>query len=240
MNTSGSLIHSLLIVCVLSTAPLSSVHAQSKSNVTPVSGSSGNTQSQSIEITSKGRTYHNCRFLRQDATGVSFAHDSGIAKFALSELPPEIRSQYPDVPKPVSAVVSTPSYNAPVREPIVIQQPIAQAPQYHYPDPPTSISQPSFSSYEPQTADEARFQRLAEQKGKELEPLFEQKAKELEPYFERAANQINITPGMSEAEIMRQIDRAAESMQPYIDQKAEEMQPYIEQKGEELMREMGW
>lgn len=240
MNTSGSLIHSLLIVCVLSTAPLYSVHAQSKSNVTPVSGSSGNTQSQSIEITSKGRTYHNCRFLRQDATGVSFAHDSGIAKFALSELPPEIRSQYPDVPKPVSAVVSTPSYNAPVREPIVIQQPIAQAPQYHYPDPPTSISQPSFSSYEPQTADEARFQRLAEQKGKELEPLFEQKAKELEPYFERAANQINITPGMSEAEIMRQIDRAAESMQPYIDQKAEEMQPYIEQKGEELMREMGW
>lgn len=240
MNTSGSLIHSLLIVCVLSTAPLSSVHAQSKSNATPVSGSGGKIQSQSIEITSKGRTYHNCRFLRQDVTGVSFAHDSGIAKFALSELPPEIRSQYPDVSKPVPAVVSTPSYNVPVREPIVIQQPTAQAPQHHYPDPPTSISQPSFSSYEPQTTDEARFQRLAEQKGKELEPLFEQKAKELEPYFERAANQINITPGMSEAEIMRQIDRAAESMQPFIDQKAEEMQPYIEQKGEELMREMGW
>ena len=202
--------------------------------------SNANAQSQNIDITVNGRTYHNCRYLRQDADGVSFAHDNGIAKFSLSELPPNIRSKYPDVPKPVPAVVSTPSYIAPVREPIVIQQPTAQAPQYHYPDPPTSISQPSFSSYEPQTTDEARFQRLAEQKGKELEPLFEQKAKELEPYFERAANQINITPGMSEAEIMRQIDRAAESMQPFIDQKAEEMQPYIEQKGEEMMREMGW
>ena len=202
--------------------------------------STANAQSQNIDITVNGRTYHNCRYLRQDADGVSFSHDNGIAKFSLSELPPNIRSKYPDVPKPVPSVVSTPSYIAPVREPIVIQQPTAQAPQYHYPDPPTSISQPSFSSYEPQTTDEARFQRLAEQKGKELEPLFEQKAKELEPYFERAANQINITPGMSEAEIMRQIDRAAESMQPFIDQKAEEMQPYIEQKGEELMREMGW
>ena len=224
MNITRGLPRILIVVCGLFTVLFSDANAQS----------------QNIDITINGRTYHNCRYLRQDADGVSFAHDNGIAKFSLSELPPNIRSKYPDVPKPVPAVVSAPSYNEPVRDPIVIQQPTAQAPQYHYPDPPASISQPSLSSYEPQTSDEARFQRLAEQKGRELEPLFERKAKELEPYFERAANQINITPGMSEAEIMRQIDRAAESMQPFIEQKAEEMQPYIEQKGEELMREMGW
>lgn len=90
--------------------------------------SNANAQSQNIDITVNGRTYHNCRYLRQDADGVSFAHDNGIAKFSLSELPPNIRSKYPDVPKPVPAVVSTPSYIAPVREPIVIQQPTAQAP----------------------------------------------------------------------------------------------------------------
>lgn len=93
------------------------------------------------------------------------------------------------------------------------------------------------SSYE---NDVDRLQRIAERKAKELEPLYEQKARELEPYYERAASEINWRPGMTEAEMMRQIERAAESVQPYVEQKAEEMIPHIERKADEMMREMEW
>jgi hypothetical protein len=45
----------------------------------------------------------------------------------------------------------------------------------------------------------------------------------LEPIYEDAARNIDLRLGMSEQELMNQIEDAARGIQPYIDQKAEEI-----------------
>ena len=44
--------------------------------------------------TRKGVTYENCRLLRVEPDGISYAHSRGIAKLFFSELPPEYATRY--------------------------------------------------------------------------------------------------------------------------------------------------
>ncbi|MCO5045345.1 MAG: hypothetical protein M9935_08740 [Kiritimatiellae bacterium] len=52
-------------------------------------------KSEPLTITTrKGTTYENCRLLRVEPDGISYAHSRGIAKLLFSELPPEFAKRY--------------------------------------------------------------------------------------------------------------------------------------------------
>jgi hypothetical protein len=63
-----------------------------------------------------------------------------------------------------------------------------------------------------------------EEKVQRYEKLVEQKSRELQPVIEQKASEIKITPGMSQGEYNRQVDQKAKELEPYYEQKAKEIQ----------------